>query len=242
MALGHDKGALCGRAGLGWRRAADISSAQHACNEPPWFVWIANSASRSASSRSPLPSSIHSRSRLRHPFARCSVRPAERHCRLVTRDLSDLVGTLIRYSCSFPPLPALAFCLSQYDGAKGEGGKPNKGMCASAIVERDPSLVCQNAPFTMAFRIPTLEKVAGERAACRPHGNKTLGRVEKKRGCRSTPGPCPYSQKFPGSRRNIVRLRQLPESSFNPARRWIALLAQARRPRIQDGKDKNRMK
>jgi len=45
----------------------------------------------------------------------------------------------------------------------------------------------------MTFHIPTLEKVAGERAACRPHGNKTLGRVEK-RGCRSTPGPCPHSQ------------------------------------------------
>ncbi len=51
-----------------------------------------------------------------------------------------------------------------------------------------------------------------------------------------------FIQKFPGSRRNIVRLRQLPESSFNPARRWIALLARARWPRIQDGKDKKRMK
>ncbi len=78
-------------------------------------------------------------------FHRCSVRPAERHCRLVTRDLSDLVGTLIRYSCSFLPSPLSVFCLSRYDGAKGEGGKPNKDMCASAIVERDPSLVCQNA-------------------------------------------------------------------------------------------------
>lgn len=126
-------------------------------------------------------------------FHRCSVGPAERHCRLVTRDLSDLVGTLIRYSCSFPPLPALSFSVRWGKRWRREAKQRHVCLChrwagpLARLSER------RGAPFTMAFHIPTLEKVAGERAACRPHGNKTLGRV-KKRGCRSTLGPCPHSQ------------------------------------------------
>lgn len=121
-------------------------------------------------------------------FHRCSVRPAERHCRLVTRELADLVGTLIRYSCTFPPLPDLSFLSFSVRWGKRWGREAKQRHVCFCHRQAGPLArlsECWGTPFTMAFRIPTVEKVAGERAACHPHGNKTLGRVEK-RGCRST--------------------------------------------------------
>ncbi len=101
----------------------------------------------------------------------------------------------------FPPLPALCFLSFSVRRGKRWGREAKQRhvcLCHRRAGPLTRLSERQNAPFSMAFRIPTLEKVAGERTACRPHGNKTLGRVEK-RGCRSTLGPCPHSQVMCGT-------------------------------------------
>ncbi len=58
----------------------------------------------------------------------------------------------------------------------------------------------------------------------------------------SLSGCCLHSEIPLAAAENIVRLGSFQRAHSTPPRRWIALLARARRPRIQDGKDKNQKK